>query len=327
MKIKIIIIIMTVFYLTGCTSYTELNKLSIVNTLGIDYQNGKYHLIVNVVEGKYDDGEIEKNLITYSSTGETLEKAFHYIYTKSNKRLYLSHIDLLVLTENAIDKKFNEIINNFLENNEYRNNFNTIILKDIELEDFLNKKIPAEDINSLLETNHKEVGITKPVDFESIMKDLLIDSNTYLPTITYQDNSIVTDGYTLIKNYKVYDNLSKEESILFNLLNNQINKSYLNECSIFENQTLIKTENNHITFSFITNLLKDNHYQIETKKDLLAFLKKYQAKNYDILKLVEIIRKNDYKYYQKTDNLLQKLTFEFEFKITEKENYIKGDEF
>ena len=102
-KIKIIIILISIFCLTGCTSYTELSELNIVNTLGIDYKDGKYHLIVNVVDGKYDDGEIEKNITTYSSIEETLEKTFHYIYTKSSKRLYLSHIDLYVITENAID--------------------------------------------------------------------------------------------------------------------------------------------------------------------------------------------------------------------------------
>lgn len=324
---RLILLVLILLLATGCTSYTELNELSIVNTLGIDYVDGKYHLIVNVIGGDFDDGKIEKSITTYSSMEENLEQTFHYIYTNSNRRLYLSHIDLLILTEAAINEKFHEIIYNFLENNEYRNNFNVVLLKDTSLEDLMENKIPAEEINYLLETNYKETAITKPIDFENIIKDLLIDANTYLPTITYQDNNINLEGFTLIKNYKVYEQLTKEESVLLNLLNNQVKKSYLNGSNIFENQTLVKTNNNHITFQFRTNLLQDNDYEKETQKDLLNFLTKYQNKNYDILKLIEKVRKNDYSYYTKTDNLLQKLTFDFKFEIKIKENYLQGDEF
>lgn len=327
MKIKLIVLIILMFCLTGCYSYTELGDLSIVNTLGIDYQNGKYQLIVNVVDGEIDDGALEEIYTTYFSNDKSLDEAFHNIYLKSNKKLYLSHIDLLVLTEDTINDNFIEIINNFLKNNEYRNNFNVVLLNNSSLNDFMNNKIPADDINSLLETNEKETGITKSKDFETIMKELLIDSNTYLPTITYENNEIILNGFTLIKNYKVYDKLSLKESILLNLLNDHIQKTYLNNCNIYDNETIITTDNNQITFRFVTNLMGSNNFKQKTKQDILNFLKKYQEDGYDILKLSEKIRKNHYSYYQKTNNLLSKLTYEMEFQITEKENYLQGDGF
>lgn len=327
MKKKIIILLVLMFITTGCTSYTELNELSIVNTLGIDYVDNQYQLIINVMNGELDDDKIEKNIITYSSLEETLDKTFQYIYTKSSKKLYLSHIDLLILTEDAINSEFRSIISNFLENNEYRNNFNVVLLKDISLKEFMNYKIPAEEINNLINTNYKETAISKPVDFESVIKDLLIDSNTYLPTITYSNDKIQLQGFTLIRNYKVYEQLSLKESILLNILNNYVNKSYINGNNILFNQTHIKTKNNHIYFQFTTHLLKDNHYEQDIKNDLLIFLKKYQNNNYDVLKLLERVRKNDYSYYQKTNNLLQQLTFDFNFDIKIKQNYLQGDEF
>ena len=298
-----------------------------MNTLGIDYVDNQYQLIINVMNGELDDGKIEKNIITYSSLEETLDKTFQYIYTKSSKKLYLSHIDLLILTEDAINSEFRSIISNFLENNEYRNNFNVVLLKDISLKEFMNYKIPAEEINNLINTNYKETAISKPVDFESVIKDLLIDSNTYLPTITYSNDKIQLQGFTLIRNYKVYEQLSLKESILLNILNNYVNKSYINVNYILFNQTHIKTKNNHIYFQFTTHLLKDNHYEQDIKNDLLIFLKKYQNNNYDVLKLLERVRKNDYSYYQKTNNLLQQLTFDFNFDIKIKQNYLQGDEF
>jgi len=325
MKLKLVILIIISFLLTGCTSYTELNDLSIVSTIGIDYKDNKYELIINVIDGKLDDQEIEKNITTFKSKKKTLEEAFNDIYLKSNKRLYLSHLDLLVLSEDAINKNFSNIITNFLENNEYRNNFNVILLHNFSLSEFMNQNIQADDINNLITTNQKETGFTIEKDFETIVKELLIDKNSYLPTISYQNNELVLNGFTLIKNYQVYKQLTLEESILLNLLQNKIHKAYLNNCNIFENQTMITTNKNNITFHFITTINKDNDFEQKTKKQLSTFLIKYQNEGYDILKLTEKVRKNNYNYYKKNKDLLSKLTFNFTFKLKEKENYLQGE--
>ena len=323
---KFIVLVSLILCTTGCYSYTELSDLSIVNTLGIDYVDGQYQLIINVIDGEMDDGSLEEKYTTYSSQEDSLDEAFHNIYLKSNKRLYLSHIDLLVLTEGAINNKFREIINNFLENNEYRNNFNVVSLGSSNLEEFMNEQVKAEYINNLLTTNEKETGISKSKDFETIMKELLIDSNTYLPSILYSDE-VSLDGFTLIRNYKVYGTLSLKDSVLLNLLNNDIHKTYLNGTNIYDNETIVTTKENQVSFRFVVILMNDNNFENLTEKDLLDFLNKYQMVNYDILKLTEKIRKKDYFYYKNTENLFSKLEFKVEFDVKKKENYLQGDEF
>lgn len=325
MKIKLLIMTVLIFLATGCSSYTELNNLSIVNTLGIDYKDGKYYLTMNVIEGNLDDSTIEKELTTYKSSNSSLNEAFNDIYINSNKRLYLSHIDLLILTEDAINNNFKQILNNFLENNEYRNNFNVILIKDISLEEFMNLKIEAEEINQLLKTNEQETAMSSLKDLETIMKELLIDGNTYLPTISHKDNDIVLKGYTLLKNYKVFEELTLDESIILNLLSNKVHKSYLNGSNIFDNQTLLTTKKNKINFKFLITISSNNKFENKTKQDIENFLIKYQKKDYDILKLVEEVRKKDYSYYKKTNNILSKLSFDITFEIKIKENYIQGD--
>lgn len=322
---RIILLFSLLFIFTGCSSYTELNELSIVDTLAIDYSNDKYYLAINVVEGKMDDNEIEKNYLTYETTGNTLEECFHQIYLQSSKKLYLSHIDLLILTNNAIDNKFQEIINNFLNNNEYRNNFNVVLLQDNNLDSFIKSKIGAKDVNNLIKTNHKETGITKEQDLETIMMELLIDGNTYLPTISYKDEKVIVSGFTLIKNYQVFEQLSDEESIILNLLNNEIIKTYIENNNIIENQTIITSKDNTITIRLVTTIVKDNNFKIVTNEKILTLLIKYKNKNYDILKLCEKIRRNNYKYYKKNSNLLDKLNFNIIFNTSEKENYLQGD--
>lgn len=312
-------------FLTGCTSYTELNDLSIVSTLGIDYQDDQYQLVVNVIDGKLEEDTVEKKILTFQSQNTSLEKAFHDIYLKSNKRLYLSHLDLLLITEDAINHKFPEIIHNFLENNEYRNNFHVVLLKDYPLSDFMQEGILAEDINHLIKTNQNETSFCTVKDFETMIQELLIDQNSYLPTISYQNKELILKGYTLIRNYQVYDELTLEESLLLNMLQNKVKKAYLNDASILESQTFLTTNQNHITFHFIIVINHDHHFVNNTQKKLISFLKKYQEQDYDILKLQETIRKNDYSYSKKVPNLLSKLTFDFQFELKEKENYIEGD--
>lgn len=322
---KFILLLSLIILFTGCSSYTELNELSIVDTLGIDYINDNYYLTMNVLDGSLNDGEIEKNYITYQTTGATLEECFHKIYLQSSKRLYLSHIDLLVLTNDAIDNKLKEIINNFLRNNESRNNFDVVLLKDTSLDDFMHKQIPAEDINNLIKTNHKETAITKEQDLESIMQELLIDSNTYLPTITIDDDMIKINGFTLIKGYRIFEELSIDYSIIFNLLHNEVKKTYIKNNNILDNQTMITTKKNTINFNFITTVVRNNELESKLKDEILVFLHTYQQKDYDILKLKEKVRRNDFSYYQKTPNLLSKLTFNINFSIKENENYLQGD--
>lgn len=325
---KIILIIILILSLTGCVSYTELNNLSIVNSLGIDYKDGYYHLNISVIEGSLDDKEIEKEIVTYKSNKKTLNDAFKDIYLTSNKKLNLSHIDLVVLSKDAINYKLKEIINNFLNNNQYRNNFSIILLKDITVDDFFNKKILSEDINNLLKTNEQETSMTKIKDFELFMKELLIDTNSYLPTISYDNEKIKLDGFTLIKNLKVYEKLSLDESILLNMLSNNTNKTSINNVNILENQTIITTKNNKININL--NMIiqnKDKDFKINLEKDILNLLTKYQEKNYDILKFNELIRKNNYKYWIKDKNTLDKQIYNIKINIKLNESNTKGDIF
>ena len=325
MKNKIIFLILLVFLSSGCSSYTELNDLSIVNTLAIDYKDNKYELTLQIIEGINNNDSIEKEITTLSSNEKSLDESFNKLYINSKKKLYLSHIDLLILTEEAINNNLIEITTNFLENNEYRNNFNVVLLKDIPLKEFMENKVLAEDINNLVKTNQKETSITRTKDFEEMIKDLLINGNTYLPTISYHNNELSLKGYTLINNYKIYEELSYKDSILLNLLSNQVMRAYLNGNHIYDNQTIITTKNNNISFKFLTTIDEDKDFINQTKIDLENFLKKYQEKDYDILKLTEKVRKNNYSYYKNTPDLLEKLTFSFTFILKEKENYLQGD--
>jgi len=319
---KLLLLIIISLFLTGCSSYTELNDLGIVSLLGIDYKDNNYQVYVSIIEGNQDDGTLEKEQITFHSEAKSLEQAFQKIMLQSNKKLYLSHIDSLLLTESLINNKLQSTINNFLNNNEYRNNFN-IIMVNSDITDFFDNDITSEEINKLISINEKESGTSSQIDFEIFLKNLLIDSNSYLPQISYNEDHLQIDGFALIKNYHILSSLTNEESLLFNLMTNKVNHAIWNNITIYENETTIKTNKNEVTMTL--NITTDNKEKI--KKELKPKLKElwlyYQEKNYDLLKLQNKIKQDDYTYYKKQKKLLSKIKLNIKINATQKNNYIE----
>jgi len=56
---KIFMIIIFIFLLSGCKSYTELNNLGVINTIGIEKNNNQYKLYASIIS----DLENNKNEI------------------------------------------------------------------------------------------------------------------------------------------------------------------------------------------------------------------------------------------------------------------------
>lgn len=318
---KIFLLLIFIFLLTGCNSYTELNDLSIVNTLGIDYQDNKYNLVLSTIERDKDNDSIN----VYSSNKKSLNRALNDIYLTSNKKLYLSHIDLLILTPNSINNKLNEILNNFLKDNQYRNNFQVIIMNSDDLNTFFNKKIASKEVTNLIDINSKETGIIYKKELEEFLNDILIDNNSVLPTITFNDDILTLSSYTLIKDKKTDKVLSTDDSIILNLLNKKTERTCINDINIYHSDIRIKISKNKINFEIYLTTDTDDKYNIKRlKRKILSFLEAYENKDIDILKLSELIKKNDYSYYKNNKDLLSKLEFKIKIVNKKQNNYING---
>lgn len=314
---KFLILIIVLLFSTGCSSYTELNDLSIVNTLGIDYRNNKYYITLSVIEN--NDNKIK----IYSSNNKNIDKAINNIYLSSNKKLYLSHLDLLILTDNSINNKIKNILSYFLKNNEYRNNFQVILMNSNDMNNFFINKYKSDDINNLIDINSNETSIVYKKELESFFKDLLIDNNSYLPTITY-NNFLKLNGYTLITNNKIDKHLSNTESILFNILSKHSKYAYLNNIKIYDSDIRIKLKKNNISYKIYLTTNTNNKDKVkELENSIIQFLNKYRYQ--DILKIRDTIRKNNYNYYKKNKDVLKKLKFNVKIVNKMQKDYIKGD--
>ena len=321
-KILLLLLLLPIILITGCSSYTELNDLGLVSLLGIDYKNEKYQIYVTIMEGSQDDGTLEKSQTYFYSEATTLEEAFQKITLQSDKKIYLSHIDCLLVTEDLINNKLKNMIFNFLNNNESRNNFNIVLVKN-EIKDYFDQDITADTINKLVEINNKESGTITKMDFEEFLKNLLVDSNSTIPTISYDNEHLKVEGFTLIMDYQVFSYLSTDESLLLNLLNNKVTHAIWKNTTIYESEAVIRTNNNKITITI--NITTDNPKVIEKeiKDQGKSLFNYYKEKDFDLLKLKNKIKQNDYTYYKNSKNLLEKIDLNIKVKTKIKNNYIE----
>lgn len=321
-KMKYLILLFPFFILTGCTSYTELNELGIVNLLGIDYQNEEYHLYMNIVEGNQEDGVLEKEEFFYEAKAKDLQQAFQKLYLKSNKKIYLSHMDSLLLTENAINFRLKDILIYLLNQRDTRNNFQLVQIQS-DIKNVFQKKMESKDLIDLIKTNEQYMGTTKSITFEKFLEEILIDQNTFLPLVSYKKEFEI-EGMTLIKNFKVLDYVSPNDTILINLLKNQIHQTIYQDIMIYKNQTNLTYKKDQVTFHI---QMEVNNYNQELKNELEKRLKKiilqYQEKEYDLLKLSYRMKQNHLFSFQNHSTLSKDIQLKFEIQMKTVDNYLE----
>ena len=130
---KILIIIFTIFFTiftTGCKHYTELNDLAIIKSIGITYSNNEYTLYAEIIDEVNEDKLPETKII--SEKNKNIKELFNNIKLLVNKEIYLSHIDLLIISETLNNDNYQEIIDYFLNNNDFRNDFLCVFSEKIE---------------------------------------------------------------------------------------------------------------------------------------------------------------------------------------------------
>lgn len=267
---KKLIILFILILTTGCTNYIELNEISIVKILQIDYKDNNYYLKATIIKDN------ENNYEEIKGKGKTLDKAFDNTLENHSKRLYLSHTELLILTENTVNNKLQDVIDYFIKNTESRNNF------DIALS---YKEINNNDIYELITSVEEETSTTKTINFETFVKNIYKSKKSYLPII--EDNNLVK-GIYLLNNNKISYKLDDKETVIYNLVNNNINKAIINDISIESNNTY-KLNINDTTYLYIKSIIDNNKdYEKIIKKKINKLNNKY--KDYNIFEFKDDIK-------------------------------------
>lgn len=318
--IRLILLFLVIFLSTGCVSYTELNELGIIDMILIDKIDNNYTVTINMITPSKDDLEEKK---TYQASGKNLDKCLNELYLKTTKKIAFSHLELMALTTNIEKNDYDEIINLFLNRVDSRNSFSTVIIDNT-------KKLfeyKSKDINDLININGEESGIVFIKQFDEIVKDILEINISYIPYISI-DDEITIKGYQSI--YEENKLLSKEESIGYNFMTNNITQAMLISNNIGfklnRSNTMIKVDENKIKIDINNNYqIVTNNSNITSNKDIERIytkeIKKYieaYINNNNHQYFYNLIRKFDYKYYKNNKDI------ELEFIINVNSSLIKN---
>lgn len=316
-KIKILIITLCIFCLTGCYNYRELNELAITSAIGINKDGDNYELLIQIINNQKQgsDGSSSSDqpkFIVYKTKGKTMQEAFRNIILESPKRLYVNHTALLIISEEVAKDGLNDVIDIFARDTEFRKQFMVVISKKDDTNDIVSiltnlETLNAKNIKDSIITDSKYLGSSAVVHFENLLETFLNDKeDLVLPSVTMKGNdkkgdegdnikksepdaSIVLDDLAIFKDEKLVGYLNKQDSINVSTIKNEINNTiYTYECQkgkyasieIVDSKTDIKANKQtiNITVKQRANINEVNCGLDLEKKEVIEKLEKDMVK-------------------------------------------------
>ncbi|BFH59922.1 Ger(x)C family spore germination protein [Paenibacillus azoreducens] len=102
-----LVIMLVTTLLTGCWGMREIEHMIYVNTLGVDYENGKVVVYIQMVNfsgiAKKETGQAQKQTTSVGKAeGDSFDTAIFNLYATSPQRIVWSNIKTIVFSESAL---------------------------------------------------------------------------------------------------------------------------------------------------------------------------------------------------------------------------------
>lgn len=229
---KIIILIGLLFLLSGCYDYKEINDLAVVSAIGIDYDydNNIYLVTLEVLNDKQEKDSASITSYIKKGNGKTLTDAIENASDKITKGTNFSHVKLMILSKNLLDSNFQNIIDLFLRNTYFRENFYVIGSIKNKPEELLSQKndsdtVASESIIMMLKNMNYSSNSDVLLEFDKIIKNGLADGvDSCFSNVSFNDDGFFIDGLIILDGFKYKNLLDNEDAKVFNLLNNKFER-------------------------------------------------------------------------------------------------------
>jgi spore germination protein KC len=169
--------------LAGCWNRREMNTLAIAIAVGLDKVGEQINVSVQVVnpnkvssqQSGYDG---HSQVAMFQETADTVFEALRKITTVAPRKIYLSHLNVLVIGESLAREGILESIELFYRDQELRTDFFVAVTKNCSAEDALKiytslDNMPARRLHHSLETSEKVWAPTKTVTMDELMDNLV----------------------------------------------------------------------------------------------------------------------------------------------------------
>lgn len=256
---KVIIILFSLFILTGCYNYRELNEIAIVSAIGINKNGDDYEVVVQVVNTQKQGSDSNSSgdqpkFIIYKQKGKTIQEALRYVVLESPKRFYANHMTLLLISDTIAKDGIQDILDYFARDSEVDKQFFVLITKDDKTDNVIStltalETLNAKNIKDSLLADQNYLSASEIINFEDLLVAYLNKrKDITLPTVIIKGNEkkgekednlkesepsarIVLDDIAIFSGNKMVDFLGTHDSINTSILNGDVhNTIYTHKC-------------------------------------------------------------------------------------------------
>ncbi|MBP2654600.1 MAG: putative spore germination protein [Firmicutes bacterium] len=246
-----ILILLFPVFLTGCWSSHEVNTLAIAVCIGIDKTENGYLVTEQVINPKAIASKRATNespVVLYTAEGQSIGEIVQSLTTQSPRRIYHSHLRLVIFGEEVAKDGIQDIIDYFAREREYRTDFYFAVAKGTTAKEVLSiltplESIPGISMYSSLETSESFWAPTKSIKIIELINLITADGkNLVLPgieisggTVTpnstdilHQNNKLKKPKYTglgIFKKDKLIGWLNEDESKGYNYITGNVKKT------------------------------------------------------------------------------------------------------
>ncbi|WP_129689715.1 Ger(x)C family spore germination protein [Gottfriedia acidiceleris] len=180
---SIILILITSLLLVSCSNYKELNSVSIVVAMGVDYlpKDNQYNMILQIINPSAIasmTGSIGTPIISVQEKGRTISEAARNVTKSVSRSNIYSHVALVVIGEKlAKEKSLNFIFDVFERDSKIRVNIPVIIARNDSVYKVMNNlpaldKLPAKSILGKIKNTSSLLGENQYMQMRQVISSL-----------------------------------------------------------------------------------------------------------------------------------------------------------
>ncbi len=202
--------------LSGCWSSQEVNTLGISVCLGIDKSEDGYIISEQVINPKAIASKRATNespIVVYSGEGANIQETITRLTTITSRKIYSSHLRMVILSEDVAREGINDIIDYLLRYHEYRTDFYFAIAKGTSAKEILStltpvEAIPGVDMFNKLKMSFEEWAPTRAIKIIELANDLAADGiNPSMNAVELSDDSSKTDSTDVLRKTVAFEKL------------------------------------------------------------------------------------------------------------------------
>lgn len=324
---KIILLVVSIFLLSGCYDYQELNDVSIINGIGVDYKDDKYLVSLEVITSS-KEGTSSK-IKTYVITGkdENIVTAFNNAMNKANKKVYMQHVKGLILGKEVCVHGIDEVLDYIVRDVTINNNY--FIVATDNAKDIFNTEASNDSItNVIIDTVDSAMNGSNLDDLDLTAANLLNNRiDIAIPYVEADDKEFKVNEIIYFNNNKAKDKISNKiyNFLTLNTLENSFTRNE-NTINIYKKKISYKCQkdkiiinidgygivqkiNKNINLKDINDYKKlENYMNEQVMNEVTVFLEETLNNDSDILGLENI-------YYKKYKKNMKNIKYEVKTNI------------